>query len=178
MTYYTSPFGNGTLVGSGGNVTTNVHNQFGPRDAEGTVGVLKVEGLTEELIINVSAENYNDGIEPSLVEYTLPAGAVIKAVYCVIEEAFVLGGTNPVLDIGEDGAEATNGVTIDDSTLEAAVGTATNETANLAGEWDAEAPLPHDQVVKAVFSADSGLTIGDAGKARITIVYDRAALGL
>lgn len=174
--FETSKFGNGTLVGSGGNVTSNVHNYFGARDSGGTDGVLKVEGITEQLIINLSGIEYNDEIRPALVSYVIPAGSVIKAVYCDVEEAFNLGGTNPVLDIGTSTTESTNGFTIDDSVLEA-TGT-TNETGNLSGTWDAEAPLAADTTVAAVFSADANLTVADVGKARITIVYDRANLTL
>lgn len=176
--FYVSPFGNGVAVGSGGNVSNKgtPHNYFGNRDADGTDGVLKVEGITEQLIINLSGKEYVDGIRPSLVPYVLPAGAVIKAVYCDVEEAFDLGGTNPVLDIGTSGTAATNGVTIDDSVLE---GTATtNETANLSGTWDSEAPLAADTIVQAIFSADANLTVAAVGKARITIIYDRANLTL
>jgi hypothetical protein len=179
MGFETSKFGNGVSTGSGGNVVTTKgtpHNYFGSRDTGGTDGVLKVEGLTEELIINLSGLEYNDSIRPSLVPYVIPAGAVIKAVYVNVEEAFDLGGTNPVLDIGTSGSEATNGFTVDDSVLEATG--PSNQTANLSGTWDSEAPLAADTTVAAVFSADANLTVADVGKARITIVYDRAALGL
>lgn len=170
MTYYTSPFGNGTLVGSGGNVTSNVHNQFGPRDAGGTQGVNKVEGIKEELIIDLNAELFND-VPDGLIPFVLPGGAIITAVYVDVEEVFVVSGTNPTVLIGTDGSEVTNGFVISEAVLEA-TGTA-NLTSTLAGTWDAEAPLAANTTIGIALGGTGSPAITDAGKARVTILFDR-----
>lgn len=174
MGYATSPFGNGALVGSGGNVTTNVHNQYGARDSGGTVGVLEVDGITENLIINVDGGFYTD-VGNELVNAIIPAGSIIKAAYVDIEEAFVLGGTSPTILIGTNGSEVTNGLVISEAVAEATA--SANLTSTLAGTWDAEAPLAADTTV-GIALGGTNPTITRAGKARVTIVYDRVNLGL
>lgn len=177
MGFYTSPFGNGVSTGSGGNVVTasgTPHNYFGPRDTGGVAGVLKVEGLTEQLIINLDGTMFNDGVDAGLVNYVIPAGAVIKAAYIDVEEAFALSGTNTLaVEVGTATTEATNGFTITEAQIEATA--SVNLTSALSGTWDNEAPLAADTTVAIVLSGTDPV-ITDAGKARITIVYDRANL--
>lgn len=175
MPFYTSPFGNGVLVGSGGNVTSNVHNFFGPRDAEGADGVLKVEGLTEQLILNIVAAEFLDGID-TLVPYSIPAGAIIKAAYVDIEEAFNLTGTSPTILVGTNTSEVTNGFVISETIAEGT--TTANLTATLVGTWDNEVPLAVDTIVGIALGGTGGPAMARQGKARVTIVYDRANLSL
>lgn len=168
-----SPFGDGVLVGSGGNVTSNVNTHFGTRDTGGTVGVNKIEGVKEELIIDFTGKDFNDGIGLGLIPFVLPAGAIIKAVYMTVEEVFVTGGTFTALDIGTDGSEATNGFSVTDTQLETAA--TVNLTGALSGTWDAEAALAADTTVSAVLTG-AGASLTDAGKARFTILFDRTAV--
>ncbi len=176
--FETSKFGNGVATGSGGNVVAasgTPHNFFGPRDAGGTTGVLKVEGITEELIINLSGEMFND-VANTLVDYKIPAGSIIKAVYIDVEEVFVVTGTNPTILIGTDTSEVTNGFVISEAVAEAT--SSANLTSTLAGTWDSEAPLAADTTVGIALGGTGSPAITDAGKARVTIVYDRVNLGL
>lgn len=178
MGYETSKFGNGTSsLSAGGNVVVASgapHNYFGTRDAGGVGGVLKVEGLTEQLIINLNGVMFNDGVDAGLVDYVIPAGAIIKAAYIDVEEAFALSGTNTLaVEVGTSGSEATNGFTITEAQIEATA--SVNLTSALSGTWDSEAPLAADTTVAIVLSGTDPV-ITDAGKARITIVYDRANL--
>lgn len=169
MSRYITPFGNNVLVGSGGNVTTQVHNNFGPRDAGDTVGVNKVEGMKEELVIDLTPELINDG---QLIPFVLPAGAVVTAVYMDVEEAFVVTGTTPAVEIGTDGTEATNGFTITEAQLEATA--SVNLTGALSGTWDAEAPLAANTTIGIAVSGTDTPTVADGqGKARVTILFDR-----
>jgi hypothetical protein len=169
MAVYTTPFGNGVLVGSGGNVVENVRNQFGTRDVGGTVGVHKVEGMKEELIIDFDAAYFNDGLI-GVRPFVLPAGAVITAVYVDVEEAFTATGTTPAVRVGTAGSEATNGFTVTEAQLESTG--SYNLTASLAGTWDGEVPLAANTTVGIVLSGTTPV-ITDAGKARITILFDR-----
>lgn len=169
MARYQTPFGNNVLVGSGGNVTSVVHNNFGPRDTGETVGVNKVEGMKEELVMDLTPELINDG---QLIPFVLPAGAVITAVYMDVEEAFTLTGTTPAVEVGTAGSEATNGFTITEAQLEATA--SVNLTAALSGTWDGEAPLAANTIIGIAVSGSGTPTVADgAGKARITILFDR-----
>lgn len=169
MAIYKTPFGNGVLVGSGGNVVEDVHNQFGPRDVGGTVGVLKVEGMEEELVIDFDGRYFADdfiGARP----YVLPAGAVIKNVYIDVEEAFTLTGTTPALEVGTEGSEATNGFTVTEAQLEATG--SENLTSALSGTWDAETPLAANTTIGFALSGTNPV-MDPSGKARITIQFYR-----
>lgn len=170
MTYYRVPFGNGVLTSSGGNVVENVHNQFGPRDVGDTVGVNRVDGIKEELIIDLTPDLIN-GVPGPFRPFVLPRGAVITAVYINVEEAFALSGTTPAVEVGTAGSEATNGFTLSEATLEA-VG-ASNQTANLSGTWDSEAALAADTTIGFAKSGTSPVVNANVGKARITILFDR-----
>ena len=174
-----SKFGTGIDVGStNGNVTTSKgtpHNVFGPRDSGGTIGRLKTEGVSEELRIHITGELFND-VPDGFVPPVLPAGSVIKAVYVNVEEVFVVTGTNPTILIGTNGSEVTNGLVISEAVAEAA-GPA-NLTSTLAGTWDSEDPLAADTTVGIALGGTGSPAITDAGKLLVTIVYDRAALGL
>lgn len=165
--YYTSPFGNGVLSSSGGNVVENVHNHFGVRDTGETIGVNKVEGVKEELMFNLTAELINGG---ALKPFVLPGGAVITAVYLDVEEAFVLTGTTPSVKIGTAGSEATNGFSISEAQIEATG--SVNLTSTLAGTWDAEVPLAANTTVGFALAGTGGPAI-TGGKARITVLFDR-----
>lgn len=169
MAVYTTPFGNGVLVGSGGNVVENVRNQFGPRDTGGTVGVLKVEGMDEELVIDFDAEYFNDGYVGAR-NFVLPAGAVLKEVYVDIEEVFVMTGTTPTLKVGTAGSEATNGFTITEAQLESL--NSANVTSTLTGTWTAGTPLQANTTIGFVLAGTTP-AITDVGKARITIKFYR-----
>lgn len=170
MGYAQSPFGNNVLVGSGGNVTSVVSNHYGQRNVGGTIGVDKVEGMKEELVIDLTGEFFNDKPD-GLVPFVLPAGAVIKAVYIDVEDVFVVTGTNPTVLIGTNGSEVTNGFVISKAILEA-TGSA-NLTATLAGTWDNEVPLAANTQVGIALGGTGGPAVTDAGKARVTILFDR-----
>lgn len=168
--WYNSPFGNGILVGSGGNVVSNVHNNFGPRTLGDTMGVNKVEGIKEELIYYFTGQMFNDLSGP-LMPYVLPKGAVITAVYMDVEEAFTLTGTTPAIEVGTQGTEVTNGFTISEAQLEAT--NTVSLTSALSGTWDNEAPLAADTQIGVALSGSDTPTISNAGRARITILFNR-----
>lgn len=170
MAYETSKFGNGVLIGSGGNVTSTVRNTFGRRDTGGAVGVVRTEGFTEQLILDITAENFNDGIETLVATY-LPAGAAVKEVYWETTKVFVVTGTTPTMKVGTDTTEATNGFSISEAQLEA-VGVY-NLTSTLAGTWDNEVPLAAKTLI-GIALAGTTPVITDAGEGRAIIVYDRA----
>lgn len=170
MAVFQTPFGTNTLVGAGGNVVETVHNQFGPRDVGGTVGVLKVEGMEEELVIDFDADYFASNFIGAR-KYVLPGGAVIKNVYVDVEDAFTLTGTTPALRIGTEGSEATNGVTVSEAQLESTG--SYNVTSTLAGTWDNEAPLAANTTIGFALSGTTPVMGVAAGKARVTIQFYR-----
>lgn len=168
-TYYTTPFGNGVLVGSGGNVTSNVRNQFGSRPVGGTIGVNKVEGIKEELEINLTGEFFSQ-VPDGLIPFVLPAGSVIRSAYIDVEKAFTLTGTTPTVIIGTDGSEVTNGFPITQAILQ---GTgSSNLTAALTGTWDNEVPLAANTIIGIALGGTTPV-LAASGKARITILFER-----
>lgn len=169
MGYETSKFGNGILVGSGGNVTSNVTNFFGPRRSGGTTGVLEVDGMIEQLVINLDGALINDN-SGKLVTTYLPAGAIIRDVWYDGETAFALGGTSPTILIGTSGSEVTNGFVISE-----AVGESTNTarlTSTLTGTWAVNTPIQARTAIGIALGGTSP-TIDRNGKARVTIEFIR-----
>lgn len=169
MPYETSKFGNGTLVGSGGNVTSNVDNFFGPRRSGGSSGYLEVDGMIEQLVINLDGALINDK-NGQLVPLYLPAGASIRDVYYDGETAFTLTGTSPTILIGTSGSEVTNGLVISQS-----VAQSTNTarlTSTLTGTWAVNTPIQARTAVSIVLGGTTP-TIDRVGKGRVTIEYIR-----
>lgn len=161
-----SPFGNGVATGSGGNVFSDVHNHYGPRQSGNTVGVVKTEGSYNELSIEFDGTIVGDGAFP-LIAPSLPAGAVIKDVTLKVEEVFVLGGTSPVVDVGTEGTEATNGFTMSEANLEN-IGTV-DLTGALSGTW--AAPLAAETAVGILLGGGGANTVTSAGVAKLIINY-------
>lgn len=167
MAYATSPFGNGVLVGSGGNVTSNVHNHYGIRDSGKVNGVLNTAGAMKEMVIHLDAAMVTAEAFP-LMAPVLPAGVRIEDVYLYTTEAFVLGGTTPVVEIGTEGSEATNGFTIAETNLEN-VGMY-DMTSALSGTWSTAVGLVANTIV-GIDLAGTSPTNGTAGRAVIVIRY-------
>lgn len=163
MGYETSKFGY-----AGGSTTADsygVHNHFGQREAKGSVGVHKTDGAMNELVLDLDGDMLTAGELP-LLNPVLPAGSLVKEVFLEVSEAFVLGGTSPAVEVGTDGSEATNGVTVTEAQLEA-VGT-TDITSALSGTW--AAGLTADTTVELAMSGTSP-TSTSAGKARVVVRY-------
>ena len=170
MKYEISKFGNGVLVGSGGNVVQNVHNNYGDRDSGDTVGVNKTEGSENELRFNVTGEMLNRaaGNDEFLVAPVIPAGFVVEAVYARVKEVFVASGTTPSVEIGTEGSEAANGFSLSEAQLEA-LGTY-DLTSTLAGTW--AAPINANTTV-GVALAGTTPAVTNAGSVDIVVKLTR-----
>lgn len=81
-----------------------VTNYYGPRARFDTqAGQIGTTGAEKQLVI------FFDGSNFSSVRASLPAGAVIQSQPVVeVTEAFNLGGTTPVINIGVSGTEGTD----------------------------------------------------------------------
>lgn len=169
MGFEQSKFGDGSATGSG-NVTTAVNQHYGARDTGKTQGVVGTEGVMNELTIDLDGTMVgNDAF--ALLAPSLPAGSLIEDVYMEVTEVFVLGGTTPVVDVGTEGSEATNGFTITEAQLEA---TGTYDlTSALSGTW--AAGLAAATTVGIALGGGGSNTTTDAGKARIVVRYVKVA---
>ena len=166
MGFETSAFGDSTTAGSG-NVVSTVSNHYGPRSTGKTAGATDTSGFENELSLDIDGTMVGNAAF-ALVVPKLPAGSNITKAYLEVEEAFVLGGTTPAIEVGTEGSEATNGVTVTEAQAEA-VGYY-DVTAALAGTW--AAPLAAETTVGIALSGTSP-TVTSAGKMRLVISYDK-----
>jgi hypothetical protein len=169
MAYEQSKFGDGSATGSG-NVTTAVNNHYGPRDVGKTVGIINTEGVMNELVIDLDGDMVSAEAFPLLAP-KLPAGSRIEDVFVHVTEAFVLGGTSPIIEVGTEGSEATNGFSITEAQAEA-LGIY-DLTSALSGTWAAATGLAAETTL-GIDLAGTNPTVTSAGKARIVIRYVRA----
>ena len=127
-------------------------------------GTMKTEGGFNELTFEFSGKDINENLTNVL--NTLPAGIRFVEFYVEVQEAFVLTGTTPALEIGTDSSEVTNGFTISEAILEA-VGVSVVST-TFAGTWAAS--LAAETEVGLALSG-SGAAVTNAGHARVVARY-------
>lgn len=144
-------------------------NFYGPRSAkEGIEGGIKTEGTIKELTLKFTGQNINDDVFSTNLA-VLPAGARPIRAIVSINEVFALGGTTPTINIGTDGSEATNGVSIAEAQAEAE-GVLTDADSGVAinGTWGSE--LAADTQVSVALGGTTP-TVGAGGYAVVTIEY-------
>lgn len=173
MTFYTSPFGNGTLVGSGGNVTSNVHNWFGPRASGQTTGVLEVDGTIEQLRISITGDMLNDLTGP-LIDTYLPIGSTIRDVYWDTVTAFDLSGTTPTILVGTSTSEVTNGLVVSEAVAEST--NTARLTSTLTGTWTVNTPLQARTKIGIVLGGTNPVA-ARTGKGILTVEFWRPNIG-
>lgn len=170
MGYDSAKFGDGSASGAG-NVVTQVSQHYGPRDVGGTTGITNSDGFIRELTLDFSGEDVGDAAFALTVLPKLPAGSRIEDVFLEVQEAFVLGGTTPAVEVGTEGSEATNGATLTEAQLEA-VGTY-DVTAALSGTWAAATGFAAATTIGLALTGTTP-TVTSAGKARVVIRYFKA----
>lgn len=166
MAYEQSYFGDGSTAGNG-NVVNTVHNHFGQRDTGKTQGKTRTAGFVNEAVLDIDADMVSNEAFP-LIAPTLPAGSRIEDVFVEVTEAFALGGTSPVIEIGTETSEATNGFTISETIAEATG--VYDLTATLSGTWAAATGLAAETTV-GIDLAGTTPTVGTAGKMRVVVRY-------
>lgn len=143
-----------------------VTNYYGSRGRfEVDEGRLYTDGMVREQVVYFTGANY------SRVSFTLPAGAHIVAIPLVeIEEAFVLDGTTPTINIGVSGSHGTNYVCEISEAQAEAVGTYLS--AAPAGTLAITA-APLTAAASMVVALDGTLpTATAAGKAKVVFRYE------
>lgn len=169
MGYERSRFGDGSASGSG-NVTTAVNNHYGAFNTGKTNGVLDTHGAKNELLIDIDGAMVDAEAFPLMAPY-IPGGSRIIAAYLEVTEAFDLGGTTPVIEVGTEGSEATNGVTITEAQAEATG--VYDITSALAGTWASTTGLAADTTIGIDLAGTSPTSDVLVGKARLVIEYIR-----
>lgn len=140
-----------------------VKNAYGPRS--------RFEGVSGSMATRDEERAYTvwfDGANYTLVSGTLPAGANISENALVeVTEAFVLGGTTPVINIGVSGSEGTNRIAQVSQAQAQAVGVYSIAS---AGTLAKDTPLAAAATIKVALGGTSP-TITTAGKMKITVRY-------
>ncbi len=165
MAFESSKFGY-----AGGATTADsygVHNHYGPREVGKGVGVTKTSGFMNELTLDIDGDMVG-AEEFALLAPVIPAGSRIEDVFVEVSEAFVLGGTAPIIEVGTEGSEATNGFSTTEAQAEA-VGTY-DLTSALSGTWASATGLAADTTL-GIALAGTTPTVTSAGKMRVVIRY-------
>lgn len=139
---------------------------YGPVTTGRATGIVGTEGSKVEYEIHLTGQMLSDLV---VLDFVIPANTAFTKAVLVVEEAFDLA-TSSVVEVGTDGSEATNGVSITEANLESTG--RTDITTAFAGTWDAEALLAADTTVGIAFSAGS---VSDAtvGKARLLLEAEK-----
>ena len=141
-----------------------VYNYYGPRHRhEGAQGRMGHQGADRELVIRFSGDSY------LTVADVLPAGATIVGNTIVeIEEAFNLGGTTPVLNIGVQGSESTNRIVQISEAQAEAVGVYSIAS---AGTLAVNTPVAAATQLRATLTGTGPTIVVGVGKAKVTVTY-------
>lgn len=147
----------------GSQTINGVRNIYGPRTRyEGVAGSMTTRDDERAFVAWFDGANY------TYVTGTIPAGAVITENAVVeIVEAFNLGGTTPVINVGVSGSEGTNRVAQLSEAQAEAVGTYSVAS---AGTLAKDTPLAAAVTIKVALGGTSP-TITSAGKCKLTIRY-------
>ncbi|QDP53382.1 MAG: hypothetical protein Unbinned6805contig1000_44 [Prokaryotic dsDNA virus sp.] len=143
-----------------------VSTRYGEYESGRAIGTLKTEGATHQLVLDLTGELLGDLI---LQPQHMPDGASVKKAYLFVDEAFDLAALS-VVEVGEDGAEATNGVSLLEADLETA-GAYVDLTSQLAGTWAAGALTAGSDEIGIAFSAGS-VADTSVGKAKLVVEYE------
>jgi len=145
-------------------VINGVKNYYGAKGRfEATQGVLETDGCVKEGVVVFTGANYD------LVSFSLPAGATIVGKPLVqITEAFVLGGTNPTINVGVSGSHGTNYLAEISEANAEAVGT--YASAAPAGTLAVDAPLAAAATIVVALDGTSP-TITAAGECKVVFQY-------
>jgi hypothetical protein len=149
-----------------------VNNHYGPRSIpDSAFGSIKTEGAYNEMTIEFSGANVNNGTADTLdTTGLLPEGSYVTDVFLEVEEVFSLtGNADNVLEVGTQGSEDANGVTLIKTHLEAeGVYHYDQAGVEIGGDWGSR--LAADTVVSMILFG-TNQTMTDAGKARVVIRY-------
>ncbi len=110
-----------------------VNNFYGVRGTGGGIGVESTSGSEQTLRIDLTGQSINDAVGGFTPPVSIPKGAKFVSATLRVDEAFVLTGTTPTVQVGAAGFVAINGFVISKTELET-VGTK-GLTSTGAGTW-------------------------------------------
>lgn len=169
MTYARSQFGEGGASGAG-NVVRAVNTSYGKRASGDTAGKFSTDGSTQEVVFELNGTMVSAQAFSALAP-TIPKSSKITQVIVEVTEAFVLGGTTPIVRVGTSGGTTANGVQLSEAQAEA-IGVY-DITSTGAGTWATTAGANLGTAVTTVGINLTGTTptSTSAGKARVVIRY-------
>lgn len=149
-----------------------VNNHYGPRETGGAVGIETTDGSIITLSVQLTGASINDGFVPPVV---VPKGALLKDAVLRVDEAFVIGGTNPTVRIGSYGSISTNGIVLTEAELEA-VGTKVPASTG-AGTWAVGSSTGLTAAAKVAFDLGgiSPTVAATSGKATLILKFTNKA---
>lgn len=144
-------------------IVNGVTNFYGPRgrsDSQG--GQIGTVGSEKEFVLMFAGDNL------TLQSGAIPAGAaIITNAVVEIEEAFVLGGTTPVINVGVLGTEGTNRICQISQANAQALGTYSYAS---AGTLAVNTPLAAAAAIRVALGGTSP-TVTGAGRAKVVVKY-------
>lgn len=169
MAYSRAPFGEGGATGSG-NVVRAVNTSFGRRVSGDTAGKFSTDGAMQELVFELNGSMVSAQAFSALAP-TIPKSAKVLQVLVEVTEAFVLGGTTPIIRVGTSGGTTANGIQISEAQAEA-IGIY-DVTSTGAGTWanTAGANLGSSVTTVGINLTGTSPTSTTAGKARVVVRY-------
>lgn len=142
-----------------GNSGLQVANQYGARETGVSIGVEHSKDGFHQLSLELTGKGIAEGFTPPWV---LPKGAIIEKAYVYVDEAF--NGLTSI-NIGQGGAEGTNGLVL----LAADLALGGKEITNkLAGTWVAGVPQTQASNIKFTKVGTVSPTVG---RASIVVKY-------
>jgi hypothetical protein len=153
-------------IGLGG-----VNNQYGARDTGGAIGPEHGRGANWVLKIDLSGRSIADAIAGFVPPVVVPKGANFNKASLRVDEAFVVTGTTPTLQIGAVGSVATNGIVVSEAELEA-IGTKELASAG-AGTWAFASATGTTAAAKIGYALGGTTPVVDptVGKATLILEY-------
>lgn len=142
---------------------------FGTRRSgeEGNFGdAAAPSGYEKELVVDLAGGDFTSNVYQGTT-FALRAGATVRSVTVEVFEAFNLGGTTPVINIGVSGAEGTNRVAQISEAQAEAVGT---YAITPAGTLAANTPLAANSTLNIALGGTSP-TATSAGRLRCMVNY-------
>lgn len=139
-----------------------VRNFYGPRTSfEGVSGAMATRDAERFAVAMFDGEHYAD------VELIFPKGAVITGNAVVeIDEAFALGGTAPVINVGKVGSEGTDRIAQISEAQAEAVGTYSVAS---AGAFAVNTPLTAQTTVTVALGGTSPTIAG--GQCKVIVPF-------
>jgi hypothetical protein len=153
MTYETAPV-RGVLA------------HYGPRgkqDGLASGGEIQTSGVEFEHVIYITGDDFAGGTSFN-TRLTIPAGSILRSALFDVEEVFVLGNADNVFNIGTDGSESTNGVSI--ANPDAA---GVTEDTSGAGTW--AAALAADTAVGVSVTGTTAAVTAGSGEAKVVLRF-------